>query len=634
MRKIFLIFLISLLILNISYSNTEANLQKALQDYNNESLYSALEEVSQILSTSDKKSKTYQEAILLASKIYLSIGQKTGLKEYLWTSLNLINMYVGAGGNLNADYYYTKGLIFERLSFYNRALTNYKIALLKKDSNNISNKIILGIMRTSILMGNNDNITKYIIYLAPLQIYEGKELSFILGMKYFYNKQYDIAFEYFKEVYSSFEHYLLDNPDFYYYVAETAYRLKNYSFAKILFRKIVTNVKNDDVIRKSYLRLGDIAQIENDKIESFQNYLTVINRFPETQENTVARIKMLALALKYPDLESKIEKIKGLEDPVRFIITTLISNRTNYIGKYAIGNFGVLVFQYPSDFLYKRLSYELSIIYPYNFSFEQSEYIRDLWSSYLLKIDKNYLKELYLSNPKFFKDIFDEDILKRIVSILNDKKDINIKIDLLSYLVQKYGKDEYKIILAENYYYINKLDKAYEILESMKDKNCEYYTLTITVKTKLKMDTKEDIKSFKSKCDINNLPFEVAFQYYFSIEDYRSLVKLLNNNKEKLKVIYEKDENFRNQINTLLERLYNMKDYNNVISIVDNIDIKLLDKNMLCKISSMALISKIKSKEVKNLEMYYNYLKSCNDELSFIASQMYENYKILMEVKR
>lgn len=634
MKKIFFIFLIITLVFDISNAKTDGNLEKAIQDYNNGSYYSALDEVSQVLSTANKKSKTYQKALLLASKIFLSIGQKTGLKKYLWTSLNLINMYVAANGNLDADYYYTKGLIFERLSFYERALTNYKIALLKKDSSNLSNKIILGIMRTSILMGNIDNITKYIIYLAPLQTHESKELSFILGMKYFYNKQYTIAFEYFKEVYSSFEQYLLENPEFYYYIAETAYRLKNYSFAKTLFRKIIANVKNDDVIRKSYIRLGDIALIENDKTESFQNYLTVINRFPETQENTVARLKMLALALKYPDLENKIKNIKELKDPVKFIITTLISNRSNYIGKYAIGNFGVLVFQNPSDFLYKRLSFELSLIYPYNFSFEQAEYIKNLWSNYLLKIDKKYLRELYVSNPKFFKDIFDEDILKRIVSILDDKKDINFRIDLLSYLTEKYGKDEYKILLAKDYYNIGKFYKAYEILESMKDKNCEYYSLIVTVKTALKMDTKEDIKSIKNKCNINDLPFEIALQYYLSIKDYKAAVKLCNDNIEKLKNTYEKDENLRNQINNFIIELFNRKDYKSLVSIVENIDIKILDKNMLCKIPSIILISKIKLKEAKNLEMYYNFSKNCNDELSFIASQMYENYKLLMEVRR
>ncbi len=634
MKRFFFIFLTITLIFNISNAKTEENLQKAIQDYNNGSYYSALTEVSQILSNADKKSKTYQKALLLASKIYLSIGKKTGLKKYLWSSLNLINIYVAAKGNLNADYYYTKGLIFERLSFYERALTNYKIALLKKDSNNLSNNIILGIMRTSILMGNIDNITRYIIYLAPLKTHEGKELSFVLGMKYFYNKQYDIAFEYFKEVYLSFEHYLLDNPEFYYYVAETAYRLKNYSFAKILFRKILTNIKNDDVIRKSYIRLGDIALIENDKTESFQNYLTVINRFPETQENTVARLKMLALVLKYPDLEYKIKNIKELKDPVKFIITTLILNRTNYIGKYAIGNFGVLVFQYPSDFLYKRLSFELSLIYPYNFSFEQAEYIKSLWSNYLLNIDKNYLRELYISNPKFFKDIFNEDILKRIVSVLDDKKYINLKIDILSHLAKKYEKDEYKIILAKNYYDIGKFNKAYEILEIIKDKNCEYFSLIVTLKTALKMDTKEDIKSIKNKCDINDLPFEIALQYYLSIKDYKSAVKLCNENREKLKNIYEKDENFRNQISNLIETLFNMKDYKSFVSIVDSVDIKILDKNTLCRISSIGLIYKIKLKETKNLEMYYNFSKNCNNELSFIASQMYENYKLLMEVKR
>jgi len=630
-----IVFLINLLFYSQSFSkeNPRDFINKALKEYNVGSYYSALENVSKALSIADKKSKDYRQALLLSAKIYRSIGQKTGMKQYLWDSVYFLNWYIAFGGEANKDYYYTKGLVYERLGFYERALTNYKIALFSSNSSNLTNKIILGIMRTSILLGNIDNITKYIIYLTPLESKESKELSFIMGMRAFYLKDYETAFEYFKDTIINFEDYLLDNPEFYYTVAETAYRLKNYNLAKSIFRKIISYVKNDDVIRKSYLRLGDIASIENDKMEAFQNYLIVINRFPETQENTVARLKMLALGLKYPELENKIKSIKQLEDPIRFIVRTLISNRTNYIGKYALGNFGVLVFQNPTDFLFNRLSYELSLIYPANFTYEQAEYIANLWTKYLLKLSPDKLRMLYLSNPKFFKDIFDRDVLDKILTSLSDEKDIKQKIDLLKFMAEKYQEDKYYIELAKAFISDKKYNYALDTLEKVKNKNCDYYIFTIVAKSNMKMDYKEELNSIQNKCDMENLPFYIAFDYYYySINNYEKLTELIDKNKTQFIETYEKNDIFNNKINSLIENLFKMKKYNEVANILNKIDFKKLKKENICKFASMSIISKIKTKKTENIELYYNYLASCNDELSIIAKEIYESYKVLQEV--
>jgi len=630
------VFLINLLFYSQSFSkeNPRDFINKALKEYNVGSYYGALENVSKALSIADKKSKDYRQSLLLSAKIYLSIGQKTGIKQYLWNSVYFLNWYIAFGGEANKDYYYTKGLIYERLGFYERALTNYKIALFSSNSGNLTNKIILGIMRTSILLGNLDNITKYIIYLTPLESKESKELSFIMGIRAFYLKDYETAFEYFKDTITNFEDYLLDNPEFYYTVAETAYRLKNYNLAKSIFRKIISYVKNDDVIRKSYLRLGNIALIENDKIEAFQNYLAVINRFPETQENTVARLKMLALGLKYPELENKIKSIKQLEDPIRFIVRTLISNRSNYIGKYALGNFGVLVFQNPTDFLFNRLSYELSLIYPANFTYEQTEYIANLWTKYLLKLSPDKLRMLYLSNPKFFKDIFNRDVLDKILTSLSDEKDLKLKFDLLKFMTEKYQEDKYYIGLSKAFISDKRYNDALNTLEKVKDKNCDYCVFTIVAKSNMKMDYKGELNLTQNKCDIENLPFYVAFDYYYSINNYEKLTELIDKNKTQFIEMYEKNDIFNNKINSLIENLFKMKKYDEAINILDKIDFKKLKKENICKFASMTIISKIKTKKTENIELYYNHLLNCNDELSIIAKEIYESYKVLQEVGR
>jgi predicted negative regulator of RcsB-dependent stress response len=627
--KKFLSLIIILSIVFTSYGKEDEDYQiykKAMSHYDYGSYYSALDELDKILPK--KNLKFYPDVLLLTAKTYLGIGIKSGINKYLWNCVYYLNYYVAVGGKLNDDYYYTKALAYERLGFYERALTNYKIALLSKsEKSSLTNRIILGILRTSILVGKLDNITKYIVYLAPLESKEGEELTLVLGMKYFFEGQYDIAFNYFSEVYQNFEEYLLYNPQFYYYIAETAYRLKKYDFAKRLFRKIVSNVKNDDVIRKAYLRLGDIALLQNDKYEAFNNYLIVINRFPETDENTVARLKMLALGLRYPDLENKIKKIKELQDPIKFVVKTLISNRTNYIGKYAIGNFGVLVLQNPTNFLVDKLSYELSLLYPANFSYEQAEYIRWLWTPYLGKLDANVLINLYKANPKFFKDIFDENILKRI---LNNLKENYYKKNLLIFLVNKYDKDEYKLSLAQIYYQEKRYNEGLNTLSTIKEKSCDYYVLSAVLKKALSMNFKEDLENISKSCKDVKLPFELAFDYYLMKNDLEKAVSIVVENKNNL----PKDESFKQKITQLTINLYNKKMYKMLTQLLDNISDDYLQKEKVCDISSYYLIAKVKLNSSDAKDVYYNNVKKCNTELAKVSYELYETMKVVQEVKK
>jgi hypothetical protein len=130
---------------------------------------------------------------------------------------------------------------------------------------------------------------------------------------------------------------------------------------------------------------------------------------------------------------------------------------------------------------------------------------------------------------------------------------------------------------------------------------------------------------------MENLPFYIAFDYY-SINNYEKLTELIDKNKTQFIEMYEKNDIFNNKINSLIENLFKMKKYNEVANILDKIDFKKLKKENICKFASMSIISKIKTKKTENIELYYNYLASCNDELSIIAKEIYESYKVLQEV--
>lgn len=630
MKKVFfflIIFSFVSMAISKNKDETEIYYKSALASYEKGSYYSALEDIQKVISY--PKSKNFKDALLLTAKIYLEIGKKTGLKKYLWRANYYLNMYIQAGGKQSSDYYYTKAGIFERLNFFERAFTLYKMALMKNNDEKIGNRIILGLMRTAIMVGNLDAISRYMIYLAPMTYSESKELTFLVGMKYFYEGNYKLALDIFKEVYRDFELYLLDNPDFYFYVGETAFLNGEYNFAKKIFRKIISQVKNDDVIRKSYLRLGDIALIEKDKNEAFNNYLIVINRFPETEENTVARLKMLSLLEFYPQLKSKVTKIDKLKDPIAFTVRTLISNRTNYIGKYAIGNFGVLVFKNPTDYLLNRLSWELSIMYPLLLTPDQKLYINTLWTPYLDKIEDSKLVTLYDANPSFFKEIFDRKILKRISNVFDmNQKFLNQNISLLKYLIRKYEKDEDKRYLAFIYYKLGNNDAAATQLNSIKDKTCQDIIFINIIE-------KKPVSKLVENCDITELPKEIKVNYLLTVYRETKNKKLIQQLTEILKKNDDwKLTNFvKDQIYQISTDLFKEKDYKNIVSLLEPIYQDFINDSYKCDILSILLISKIRTSDTSKIDEIYDKIKECKIDISVVAKEIYKNLQLQKEVK-
>lgn len=633
MRRFFILSLI--LISSLTFKTfgkkedyVDYHYKSAMDDYRKGSYYSALETITKILGY--QKDRRFKDILLLTSKLYLQIGKKTGLKEYLWKANYYLNFYIQAGGKDNSDYYYTKASIFERLSFYERAFTLYKMALMINKDSSMNNDILFGLMRTAIMSGNVDAFSRYLLHLAPLSYGESKEFMFLMGMKYFYEGKYKLAMDVFEEVYRDFELYLLDNPDFYYYVGQTAFLDGNYEFAKKIFRKIVTQVKNDDVIRKSYIRLGDIATIQKDKNEAFNSYLIVINRFPETQENVVARLKMLSLIDYFPDMRDKVMKVKDLEDPVKFVVRTLISNRTNYIGKYAIGNFGVLVFKNRTDYLIDRLSWELSLIYPLVLNPEQKLYIKTLYSPYLEKLPEKDIVKLYYSNQDFFMQIFDKSVLKKILTAIRKTDNMDEYIKLLDFMVVKYNDDEDKRELAIAYFYKDNTSKALEILMSINDKKCYDDIFIETLQGK--------IGKYLKDCDISNLPFDVKVSYLFSIyklnKNQEILSELIKTLTDKPPTIKDRlPENIQTALTSVTNDLFLKKEYGNVVKILrPYVDYPYKDESK-CDIVPIYLISKIRTSDLKNIDEIYGRIKNCDTEYALIAKEIYKNQKFIREVQ-
>jgi len=384
--------------------------KNAIRDYSLGSYYEALDEFLYIVK--NPKSPFYKKSLLMLGKVYLQIGKRTGVKKYLWTANSYLNLYAAKEKNLDWNYYYTKAHIFEILEFYEKALANYKISLFKTEKEEEQINSIIGILRVAVWLKKLDLVTKYMVILnvTNLKKEQKKEIEFLKGMQLFVEDKYKKAFKYFLKTYREFESYLIDNPQYYYLVAESTYRTGDIKFSEQLFRRILNLIKNREVLKKALLRMGDIGLKKGDIKTATNYYYQLVSKYPDSKEATVAKLKLISLMSRDETMKNKLaqllEDADFIKDSEVFVVKTLVKNRANYIGRFALGNFGVITFKLDSDKLFERLGWEISLLSVDRMDYEQKEYIKDLWSSYLLVMDSKKMCKLYNAIERFFQNIF------------------------------------------------------------------------------------------------------------------------------------------------------------------------------------------------------------------------------------
>ena len=337
-------------------------------------------------------SKYYKEALLMLAKTYYAIGKKTGMKRYLWQALNYLQLYFIEVGQreLPWDYYYTKARIYESLSFYEQALAVYRVAFLRAKTQEEKIKTTIGIIRTAVWSRRPDLVDEYLILVSSekLSPEEEKELTFVKGLALFSEGKYREALPYFFNLYKKFEEYLIDNPDYYLLVAEDVYRIGRLTLAEQLFRRIASLTRDKEVVRKATLRLGDIELRRKNYKLSFVYYYSVIRDYPDSTEATVARLKVIPM-MEIPEVKYRalLTKEEAFKEPIKYIASILVNYRTTYVGVYALADLGYLVFKLGSpEEPFRRLTWEVSLVFPEEVKFEQREFLRYLWEPYLLKL--------------------------------------------------------------------------------------------------------------------------------------------------------------------------------------------------------------------------------------------------------
>ncbi len=584
-------------------------------------------------------SKYYKDSLFMLSKTYLAIGKKTGQKKYLWQALNYLQLYFISLGEqeLPWKYYYVKARIYESLGFYEQALAVYRVAFLKAKTEKERIETTVGIIRTAVWIRRPDIVDEYFILIstAKLSPEQKKEVEFVKGLVLFSQGKYEEALPYFFKVYREFENYLIDNPDYYYYVAENIYRVGRYRLAEQLFRRIVSLTKSPSVKRKSILRLGDIELKNNNIALAFVYYYSIIRDSPKSQEAQVARLKIIPmLEISEIRYRASLSEDKAFKDPIKYVARTLVVNRTNYVGIYALADLGYLVFKLGSkENVFKRLAWEVSLIFPEQVKFEQREYIKKLWEPYLLKLPAEKGCKLYRANPRFFKELFSKDVLLKFAQDLKHCNMRKLRISLLRFMLHKWHTDREKILMAQALFDNKDFKDALAILESVKNKNaCSYVKLLMEIG----MFLRHSIPSFQklNEACMSNIDEEVAALnvYYSSINGkLDDALNWFKTYKDMLIRTYGENVVVRTAINSLLEYTMLRGMYGKTYRIA-----KILsDRGYLnCLIGSYLIISAVRIGKLREVEKIVKKIELCQDSFSKLALSIYDDELLSEAMKK
>lgn len=601
--------------------------QKGIRQYSIGSYSTALDYFLKILKPG---SKYYSKALLMLSKTYYAIGRKTGNKKYFWQALNYLQLYFISQGSkkLPWEYYYTKARIYEALSFYEQALAVYRVAFLAAKTERERIDTTLGIVRTAVWSRRMDIVDEYFVLVstAKLNPQESREVEFLKGLILFSEGKYKEALPHFFKLYKEFENFLIDNPEYYLLVAEDIYRTGDLTLAEQVFRRIASLTKDPSVIRRAILRLGDIELKRGNEKLAFIYYYSVIRDYPESKEAYVARLKIIPM-MENPHIRYRalLSKDKAFEDPITYIAGVLVNYRTTYVGIYALADLGYLVFKLgASKNVFSRLLWEVSLVFPQQVKYEQREFLRYLWEPYIYKLPPEKGCSLYRANPRFFQEIFDKKVLLKFASDLKNCNQRRLRVELLSYMVNRWKDDNSRLLMAEALFDDKDFLHALKVLEKVKDKNsCRYnilYSEISIVSGKGIPDPEKLLKACGEKKTVKLLA--VVLYSYSKQGNIDSGFRFYGEKRRELLKLYGRDPVVRAAVDSFLEAALLNERYDLVLKVAKDL-IGAGYKN--CFIGSYLTISAVRIGKLKEAEEGYREIKGCVDSLSLLARTVYED---------
>jgi len=601
------------------------NFQRGVNQFRTGSYYTAIDYFNRLLK--NPNSPYFSKTLLMLSKVYLKIGRKTGEKKFLWRSLNYLQLYFLSRTRLDWDYYFTKAQVFESLKFYGRALNLYRISFLKSKSDEMKIKTTIGILRTAVFLRKKYLLDTYFILISTekLKPEEEREIQFIKGLILFHDGKYKEATRYFLKTYRQYESYLLDNPEYYFLVAENLYRAGNLKLSEQLFRRIISLTKDKLAIRKALLRLGDIELAKGNEKLAVTYYYSVIYDYKNSDEAIIARLKCIAL-LDNPVIRYRLSKTdeEAFKTPVKYIANTLVIYRDSYIGLFALADLGKLVFKLKSKPLFDRLSWELSLIFPEQIKFEQKEFISNLWTPFIEKTSYQRICQIYRANPGFFEKVFNRDILISISKKLQQCGERKLRLKLLKFIANKWKGDRDKLLLAQALFEMKDFEASLSVLSKIeKLRNCNYYKL-FCKNLLFSGKSVESLTLALSKACTGEDPEVLALKILdlLNRSETEKALQISKGFKEKLIEAYIKSATVKLAMNKLLEELLIKGDYEESLDFLIPLS-KTLNRN--CFINSMTIISLVRTDKMEAASEKVKLIEGCRDSLSKVASIIYND---------
>lgn len=608
--------------------------KNALRDFRYGSYYQALDEFSYVARFPN--SPYYLRSLFMLAYTYLYIGKRLGDKNYFWSAINYLNLYLAKGGKKDYEFYSLKANIYENLGFYERAFALYKMALQKAGKKSEKLPIVMGLLRTAVGLQRIDLATRYLLILSieDLSSKQKREFAFLQGMYHFAKKDYSTAIEFFKKTYKEFESFLIDNPSYYYLVAETAYRNGDIAFAQMLFRRILNYIKNRQVLQKSILRLGDIKFLQNDYKSSANYYIRLIKNFPKSNLAIVAKLKLLFIIKQDKKMQYYIKKYmpdaKFLQEPLRFVVKTLVKYRNSYIGIFALANLGLESFILGNEKLFKRLSWELSLVSPKKLKYEQIEYFKRLWSRYLQESQNaGYICMLYEANPDFFYAIFDKAILYKIASYLHKCKKESFRLHLLAKIYKDSPTQTSLIRYVQALYENRKYNQALQVLQQHSFSSCRFLKLYAKVCFIVGVKCDEVYEKLVHNCPQKELYSDI-FANILSMEQDEIATQFLMQKKDKLAKAYTKDEVVKKFVQLFAKKLLEYERYNDLIKLLSPIAEYIQND---CFLNSILSLSYVRIGKIDYAKEMLKKAKQCENSWYMLAKLAIEDSVLQEAIK-
>jgi len=488
--------------------------KKAIKYFQNQNYLSALELFFDLLKY--PQFEYFEDVLSYLAACYLRIGQKNDIRTFVIKSINILKSYYSICYTVNKNkvkkeninkicqpnslYYYFLGVAYEVLGFYKKAEIYYKKALENIDKNylNYIPLIKLGLLRISLFKKDIEKAQEYIFGLKYSKLLDKDlkgELYFLTGYYYFLQGKFASAQKYFNLGIKTFKPYLSYNPFIYFIIAENLFYMGDFEKALPIFIKLKNEVKNFEIVEKSKFRINDIFfQLDKaDSKELINNYLTLMLETQDTKLDyisKVSKIKALTLisnnmkyklfyksVLEKSNIKNKEKLIEDIEDPLVFAAVTWSKNRNNYIGNYALGLLGYEILKGDKIALYDYLSKELHYAQIDTFLPEHRKFISKLWQTYILQGLPSINSRLYLSNPKFFNNIFTPSTLYKIAMDLRHEGYKKEAVKLFSIIPKKTIREDLVLKSVANLLILNEPKIAYKILKNFPYKSGKYLIL-------------------------------------------------------------------------------------------------------------------------------------------------------------